>query len=266
LTHDEKDWIFVSDAHLSGREPEEMEVFLRFLNSEKERMSHLVILGDLFEFLFGFKKKPADVEAFPFSEYLPILEGLQSLYRQGVRIKYFEGNHDFSLRSFFSDRFGMKVEVFPEGSEEFIGGRRAFIAHGDLSNSKLWTYRVFRRLLKNQWTYALIETVGPGFSRRVAKWLSQKSYRRNHVLLCSGPPPEFKSFAHQKFLEGFDLVILGHSHFAEEVEERLDGKKCFYYNVGDWVDHRSYLRFTPPDRFELGRWRKERLGDGVIGR
>ena len=70
MDRSEKDWIFVSDAHLTGRDPKEVEVFLRFLDSEEGRMGHLVILGDLFEFLFGFRK------AFPFPEYLPVLERL----------------------------------------------------------------------------------------------------------------------------------------------------------------------------------------------
>lgn len=225
-------------------------------------MSHLVILGDLFEFLFGFKKKRSNEKAYPFTDHLPVLERLQNLYRQGIQIKYFEGNHDFSLRSFFSERFEMEVEVYPKGHEEMIGGRKAFIAHGDLSNPKLWSYRIWRRMIKNRWTYGLIEKVGPRFSRRVATWLSQRSYQRNHVSPLSGPPPEFKKFAHQKFLEGFDLVILGHSHFPEEVEERVDGRRCLYFNVGDWMEHRSFLRFTPPDRFELERWREEGFGSG----
>ena len=254
MTHTEKDWIFVSDAHFSGRETEAMEVFLGFLNSEKERMSHLVILGDLFEFLFGFKDNPACGKPFPFADYLPILEGLQNLFRQGIRIKYFEGNHDFFLRSFFSEKFGMEVEVYPEGNEERLGGRRVFISHGDLSNPKLWRYRTFRRMIKNRWTYGLIERVGPGFSSRVAKWLSQRSYQKNHAVIPFYLPLEFKNFAHQKFLEGFDMVILGHSHFPEEAEERIDGRRCLYYNVGDWMVHRSYLRFTPPDQFRLERY------------
>jgi UDP-2,3-diacylglucosamine pyrophosphatase LpxH len=49
LAGDRKDWIFVSDAHFTGRDPGEMEPFLRFLETEKERIDHFVILGDLFE-------------------------------------------------------------------------------------------------------------------------------------------------------------------------------------------------------------------------
>jgi UDP-2,3-diacylglucosamine hydrolase len=260
LARVEKDWIFISDAHFTGKEPEEMEAFLRFLDSEKERMDHLVILGDLFEFFFGFKNFFLTEKSSAFADYLPVLESLQRLYRQGIRIKYFEGNHDFFLRSFFSEQFEMEVEVYPDGNEERLGGKRAFIAHGDLSNPKQWRYRVFRRILKNRWTYHLIHFTGPRLSRRIAQRLSDLSYQKYHVDVQPNPPPVFKVFAHQKFLEGFKIVILGHSHFPEEVEEWIDGRRCRYFNVGDWVVHRSFLRFTPPEHFELGRYTEGKIG------
>lgn len=249
-----KDWIFVSDAHFTGREPKGMEVFLRFLNSERERMDHLVILGDLFEFFFGFKALSSNRQPFAFSDYLPVFEELQTLYRQGIRIKYFEGNHDFFLNSFFSERFRMAVEVYPDGNEERLGGKRAFIAHGDLSNPKLWRYRAFRRILQNRWTYQIIQFAGPHLSRRIAQRLSDMSYQKYHTDISPNPPPAFKAFAHMKFLEGFEIVILGHSHYPEEIEESIDGKRCLYFNVGDWMTHRSFLRFTPPGRFKLSQY------------
>lgn len=259
-----KDWIFVSDAHFTGRDSEEMEAFLKFLDSEKGRIDHLVILGDLFEFFFGFKISSSTKEPSFFTEYLPVFERLQRLYRQGVRIKYFEGNHDFFLHSFFSEQLGMEVEVYSDGYEERLEGKRTFIAHGDLSNPKQWKYRAFRRILKNRWTYHLIYITDPRLSRRIAQKLSEMSYQKYHVDVDSNPPPAFKAFAHQKFLEGFEIVILGHSHFPEEVEEWVDGRRCLYFNVGDWKTRRSFLRFTPPDRFELGRF-KEGQQDREMG-
>jgi UDP-2,3-diacylglucosamine hydrolase len=254
LAQSEKDWIFVSDAHFTGRDPEAMEAFLRFLDSEKKQIGHLVILGDLFEFFFGFKNFFSTENASVFTDYLPVLHKLQSLFQEGIRIKYFEGNHDFFLHSFFSEQFEMEVDVYPKGGEERLGGKRAFIAHGDLSNPKQWTYRIFRSILKNQWTYRLIHFAGPRFSRQVAQKLSDLSYQKYHNHVQANPPPAFKAFAHQKFLEGFDIVILGHSHFPEEVEERREGNRCLYFNVGDWMVHRSFLRFTPPDHFKLSQY------------
>jgi UDP-2,3-diacylglucosamine hydrolase len=250
-----KDWIFVSDAHFTGKDPAEMESFLRFLDSEQERMGHLVILGDLFEFFFGFRQSPSSKEiSFVFTEYLPVLEHLQRLNHRGIRIKYFEGNHDFFLGDLFREQFGMEVEVYSGGVEEKLGERKAFIAHGDLSNPKQWKYRVFRGILKNRWTYAMIHLAGPRITRRVAAWLGEMSHQKHHASIPSTPPPVFRAFAEQKFTEGFDLVILGHSHVAEEVSEDLGGRRCLYFNVGAWRESRSFLRFTPPDRFELSRF------------
>ena len=251
LAQSEKDWIFVSDAHFTGRDPEAMEVFLRFLDSEKKQMGHLLILGDLFEFFFGFKNFFSTEKTSVFTDYLPVFHKLQTLFNEGIRIKYFEGNHDFFLHSFFSEQFKMEVDVYPKGGEERLGGKKTFIAHGDLSNPKQRTYRIFRSLLKNRWTYRLIHMAGPRLSHQVAQKLSDMSYQKYHNDLQATPPPAFKAFAHQRFLEGFDVVILGHSHFPEEVEERIDGRRCLYFNVGDWMVHRSFLRFTPPDHFKL---------------
>jgi UDP-2,3-diacylglucosamine hydrolase len=254
LARSEKDWIFVSDAHFTGRDTEAMEAFLRFLDSERKQIGHLVILGDLFEFFFGFENFFSAEKSSVFTDYLPVFNKLQSLYREGIQIKYFEGNHDFFLHSFFSEQFGMDVDVYPDGGEERLEGKRVFIAHGDLSNPKQWTYRTFRRILKNPLTYRLIHVAGPRISRRVAQKLSDMSYQKYHNDAPSAPPSAFKTFAHQKFLEGFEVVILGHSHFPEEIEEWIDGRKCFYYNVGDWMIHRSFLRFILPDRFKLDRF------------
>jgi UDP-2,3-diacylglucosamine hydrolase len=256
LTRSEKDWIFVSDAHFTGRDPDSMEAFLRFLDSERKQIGHLVILGDLFEFFFGFKNFFSAGKHSTFADYLPVLDQLQRLFQEGIRIKYFEGNHDFFLHSFFSEQFGMEVEVYPDGREESLEGKRVFIAHGDLSNPKQRVYRAFRRILKNMLTYHLIQMAGPRISRCVAQTLSDMSYQKYHNDVQPASLPAFKAFARQKFLEGFEIVILGHSHFPEEVEEWIGGRRCLYYNVGDWMIHRSFLRFTPPDRFQLERYRE----------
>jgi UDP-2,3-diacylglucosamine hydrolase len=251
-----QDWIFVSDAHFTGRERGEMESFIRFMDLEGQRIDRLFILGDFFEFLFGFKRTLGG-RPFPFREYLPVLEHLRKLNHEGVHITYVEGNHDFCLTDFFSEYFGMQVEVVPEGSEESVGGKRAYVAHGDVSNPKQQVHRIFRRLLKNRWSYDFIQWAGPYLVRNVARKLSEISYQKSHESALRHPPPAFRAFAHQKFMEGFDVVILGHSHFPEEAEEWIDGRRCLYFNVGDWALRRSFLRFTPPERFRLERFEEK---------
>jgi len=236
-----------------------MDSFIAFLETEKDRVAHLVILGDLFEFLFGFKKTPqAASSPFVFNEYLPVLKQLQRLSERGICMTYMEGNHDFRLKSFFQEHFEMEVEVHPREADKRLGDKRVYLAHGDLSNPKQWKYRALRRILKNPVTYGLIDLVGPSSARRVAEKLNNMSYQVVHRGLPSNPPTAFRTFAHQKFLEGFDLVILGHSHVPEEVEEWVDGRRCLYLNVGDWRSHHSFLRYTPPDVFRLLKFKENK--------
>jgi len=236
-----------------------MDSFLAFLETEKDRIAHLVILGDLFEFLFGFKKTSLGTSSpFAFNEYLPVLKQLQRLSERGIHMTYMEGNHDFRLKSFFQEHFEMEVEVHPCEADERLGGKRVYLAHGDLSNPRQWKYRALRRILKNPITYGLMDLVDPSFTRRVAEKLNDMSYQMVHQSFLSNPPPTFRTFAHRKFLEGFDVVILGHSHVPEEVEEWMNGRRCLYFNVGDWRMHRSFLRYTPPDVFQLLRFEENR--------
>lgn len=235
-----------------------MDPFLRFLDREGEGTARLVILGDLFEFLFGFrgkgKKIPPDQPPGAFPEYLPVFQCLQRLSHRGVELQYFEGNHDFSLATFFRDHLGVDMKVITEGAEERLAGRRAYLAHGDLSNPTQWKYRSLRRALKNPLVYGLMRLAGPRIARKAARKLNEWSHRRFHGETPTTSPPAFRDFARQKFLEGYDLVILAHSHVPERVEETVDGRTCLYFNVGDWRRHQSYLRFTPPESFRLERF------------
>ncbi len=250
-----KDWIFIGDAHIRRTESKELELLLKFLRSEGKNLGCLVILGDLFEFFFGFKPSAWDKRPSLFSDYLPVFEEIKRLYRDGVRIKYYEGNHDFFLNSFFLNSFNIDVEVYPDGGEEDLGGKRTFIAHGDLSNQNDYGYRVFRRIIKNPLSYHIIQFAGPDLSYKVAKILSRRSYRRFHSGLPYKPLPAFREYARKKFLEGFEIVILGHSHFPERIEEIIGGRRFLYFNVGAWINYRSFLRYTPPDKFLLSRWK-----------
>jgi len=236
-----RDWIFLSDAHFTGENRDDQGRLIRFLEMERANLDTLILLGDLFEFWFGF-------EGYIYEEYLPILKELESLSHAGVRIKYVEGNHDFCLGSFFEEDLG--AEVYTDEMEETLGGKRIYVAHGDRVNPRDYGYRLFRRTVKNRFSYALIRLGGPGLSMKIAKQLSARSRRKNREQL-TGHIPIFRTFAMHKFREGIDIVILGHSHYPEEIAERVDGREKVYINVGDWMTFCSYLRYNPESGFEL---------------
>ena len=50
-----------------------------------------------------------------------------------------------------------------------------------------------------------------------------------------------KLFAKEKFAEGFDGVILGHSHTAGVHRGLVEGSDGFYANPGGWANGHSFL-------------------------
>ncbi|MBW2058108.1 MAG: UDP-2,3-diacylglucosamine diphosphatase [Deltaproteobacteria bacterium] len=236
------DWVFMADAHLREWDFHGQTRIVRFLEREKRNLGTLVILGDLFEFWFGF-------EPFAFEGYRPVLDKLRELAGAGVRIRYVEGNHDFNLGSYVRER--LKAEVCPEHCVVDLDGKRVYMAHGDLVNGDERFYRVFRRILRSPFTYWLIQRAGPRICKRAASLLGSVSGGKG-----SNKNPEriealFRRFAVEKLREGFDVVILAHNHLPQACMFEVDGREAQYFNVGDWVNHFSYVRYRPGRGFAI---------------
>jgi len=179
---------------------------------------------------------------------------LLSLSRDGVKIIYLEGNHDFSVGGFFTDT--LHGQVYPGDHVLELNGYRVFLCHGDNIDPADLSYRFYRGLLKNRAVYALIRLLGPGRTRRVKNFFNRMTWmhrRREHP----GGLHRDEAFAREKCEEGMDVVIFGHIHRPCEKTFVLGGRTCYYFNVGDWIEHFSYLWYHPRSGFRLGNYRPE---------
>jgi len=241
------DWLFIADVHLREWDFEQQTRIIRFLESEKKNLETLVILGDLFEFWFGF-------EPFVFEGYRPVLDKLEELVQGGVRIRYTEGNHDFGLGSYFEDT--LRAQVDENDSVVDLDGKRIYMAHGDLVNSKDWFYQIFHRFLKNTFTYWIMRRAGPRASKKVAAFLSSISTGKREHENSERIERIFEEFAIGKFKEGFDVVILAHNHLPQSCSFEIDAKQPHYFNVGDWIHNFSFLRYRPGRGFGMEYFRE----------
>ncbi len=237
-----KDWLFISDAHLSEHDRLRQERLIAFLEQNRSELSCLVILGDLFEFWFGF---PGYVDP----AYRPICDTLHSLAREGVRLIYLEGNHDFSMGSYFKDVLG--CEVHPHSHLLELEGKKVFLSHGDGVYPGDVGYRLFRRLLKNRLVYTLIRMLGPVRSQKLKVFLSHREWMHRPTLPGEEKGMSEEGFVREQFARGADVVVLGHSHVPCQKTFVLQDRTCYYFNVGDWVEHDSFLRFRPKSGFSL---------------
>jgi len=240
-------WFFLGDAHLSAADPGRQRRLMAFLEEHAGEMQGLVILGDLFEFWFGF---PGYVDP----AYVPLCRVLEVLARRGVRLIYVEGNHDFCMGPFFTETLG--AEVAAGGRWLELDGRRLFVAHGDGLDPRDVRYRVYRRILKNPVTYALIRRLGPARVGRIRQGLQRRSWMHRRLDMGTEPPAE-EQFARRMVDRGADAVILAHTHRPVEKVFVSRERTGYYLNVGDWIDYCSYVRYDARQGFRLGYHRTE---------
>jgi UDP-2,3-diacylglucosamine hydrolase len=236
---------FISDAHLGLGDPEEEfqknSALLGFLEHVGSAGGTLFIMGDLFDFWFEYKS------VIPW-RYFRILAALANVKAAGVTIHYLTGNHDFWLDSFFQSELGVLVHTDPV--DTLLDGKRFWIAHGDGIMKKDHGYRFLKKILRNPLSIFLYRLLHPDLAYAIAGFFSRLS--RSHPAFPD-EDADYVSEAKARFAEGFDFVVMSHTHRPMSWAE--DGR--FYVNTGDWMRHFSYAKFEN-GRLSLEYWPVER--------
>ena len=220
--------IFIADAHLRNPDDLNYRTMLRFLREFPANVDTLVIAGDFFEFWLG-----DSPEAFP--HYKPALDELEILTRKGVKLLFFEGNHDFHLGKYFRTAFN--AEVFPEKAEIIIDGKRTFICHGDLINRYDYGYLALRFIFRNPLTRMLAKIVPSAVPAFIARKLGKHSKEKHKTVEAKWDYKQLvRKFAAARFKDGFDLVVTAHYH--RPLFESSEGKSLLA--LGDWITQFSY--------------------------
>jgi UDP-2,3-diacylglucosamine hydrolase len=223
--------IFIADAHLRSPRDANYRTLVRFLETLPPDTDTLYLMGDLFEFWIG---NPDPV----YSHYREIIDCLKGVRGRGVRIVYFEGNHDFHLGRFFREQ--LQAEVHEEGAVVEIGGKMVYLCHGDQINREDYRYRAFRLVFHSAAIGALVPLFSRRLAARAAATLSKRSSRQHaarkqrwdyRVILSN--------FARERFAAGCQAVITGHYHLP--MIQREEGH--LFISLGDWISHFSYAQW-----------------------
>lgn len=216
---------FISDVHLGyyskekNWQIEKMLISLLDIISKKAKV--LVIVGDLFDFWFDYKTViPKD--------FFRVVNKFDELLAHNVEIIYLIGNHDFGHYRFFEQDLGIKI--FKEDIEETFFGKKFYISHGDGKIKKDWGYKLLKYILRNKFSGTLYRFIHPD----IGISLAQKSSRKSRGYTEERKSKDFDSlfeFAKIKIEQGYDYVVMGHSHRQEQRRH----KNGMYINLGDWL-------------------------------
>lgn len=205
-------------------------------------LDRLVIAGDFFDFWFS---KGGTI----YPGFREIVDRLAALKRQGVRIHLCEGNHDFFLADYFSHRQGFDVHA--EWAEFDLDGLCVLAAHGDTVDAGNHRYLALRAFLRSPGVRRLEQ-----FLPRSVIWPLARFWSKMSRTVSREPQGRLVEvmhrFAEAKFRQGYDAVILGHSHELLMRQTSLAGRERTFVTLGDWMTHGTYLVFDD-GRFTLRR-------------
>ena len=253
--------IFISDAHLKRATDKRYAQLMNFLGDIKDGKARfmvnsdelgkgaapiddLYIVGDLFDFWFCQKEKI-------YPEFKLIINKLIELQKAGIRIHFFEGNHDFFMKEYFHDVLGM--EVFEEQADIKLDNLQALIAHGDMADKTNIKYILFRKLSRSRLFYHFQRFI-PSSIRWVLASVSSTASRKMNIEKNSVLLEKMLSFARDKFKEDYDAIVLGHCHEPVLRHYVAEGKKKTFVALGDWIKHYSFLYYENR-KFFLGYYR-----------
>jgi len=217
---------FISDAHLgSGADSaERCRSLAALLAARRESLTHLYILGDLFDFWFEYRY------AIPKGGF-PVLRALADLVDRGVPVAYLGGNHDFWCGSYLQREIGVHVHQQPIRVEH--QGRRIYLAHGDGIVPGDTGYKILKAVLRNRLSIALYRTIHPDlgipFAHRVSLVSRKHTHEKRFYI------DRFSRYlAGPRFAAGDDAVVVGHVHDPMHFR---DARQRDFLIVGDWIDY-----------------------------
>ena len=227
---------FASDFHLgapSKKESKSREIKIcNWLDSISNSAKEIYLVGDVFDFWFEYKHTiPKGFEQ--------LKSRLVILIEKGVKIHFFPGNHDLWTFGYLEKEMGLIVHKKPLITT--INNKTFYISHGDGLGSKNIKYKILKKIFTSPISQYLFSMLHPSLGISLAKAWSKKSRLKGGQIDASQLKNELVTFS-KKILTNTDInyFVFGHIHQPIEIELNTNSK---YINLGDWINHFSYLEF-----------------------
>ncbi|MBU8892573.1 MAG: UDP-2,3-diacylglucosamine diphosphatase [Bacteroidales bacterium] len=228
---------FASDVHLGLPDYEQSlereKLFVRWLDSIKSDAKEIILLGDIFDFWFEYKR------AIPrgFSRFLG---KLCEITDSGIPVHFFTGNHDMWVFDYLPKETGVVLHKKPTVKEFF--GKKFYLAHGDGLGPGDRSYKLLKKIFASKVSQWLFARFHPNLGIRIANLWSTHSRYSRETRPFEGEDKEWLILYSKKVLEKehFDFMVYGHRHYALDLKL---SDSCRYINLGDWLSHFTYAEF-----------------------
>ena len=211
---------FISDLHLSENTPFVTEGFFEFLKTAAQELSHLYILGDLFEAWVGDDDN---------SELATnVMQEINHATRNGLEIFFIHGNRDFLCGQKFAEQSNLTLLPDPYFLNFF--DQKIALSHGDSFCTEDLEYIKFKKEVRSEeWQQEFLQKplddrLNIASSMRDA---SQKNNNNKDIAIMDVTPTAIQDFFAEHRI---DLLIHGHTH-RPNTHQINSGTRIV---LGDW--------------------------------
>ena len=211
---------FISDLHLSENTPSVTQGFFEFLKTAAQELSHLYILGDLFEAWVGDDDNSELATG--------VMQKLNHATRNGLEIFFIHGNRDFLCGQKFAEQSNLTLLPDPFFLNFF--DLKIALSHGDSFCTEDLEYMRFKKEVRSQeWQQEFLQKplndrLNIASNMRDA---SQKNNSNKDIAIMDVTPTAIQDFFAEHRI---DLLIHGHTH-RPNTHQINSGTRIV---LGDW--------------------------------
>ena len=226
---------FVSDTHLGAQtaDPSRREkAFVKFLKDiNTPDTAAVYLLGDIFDFWYEYRFVVP-------KGYTRVLGALTDLVDAGIKVYFFEGNHDIWTFSYLQE---LGIEKLRQPYVTDIGGKRFCLGHGDgLGPGNHW-YKLVKGVFSQHWAQVLFSSLHPWIAFKWATGWSQRSRSEKPIAYTfkGAEEPLYKYC--QDFQSHYPVNYFIFGHYHSRVDMPVGQARLLL--LGDWMTASNWMVF-----------------------
>ncbi len=211
----------VADAHYSQKNFHLLN-FFQDIKNKKLQPTQLILLGDIFDALFGYIP-------YTCNKNKKIISLLNEISKE-LEVIYLEGNHDFNLSKIFPHVkvFGIKQQPLRCSFE----GKKVLLAHGDFDGN--FSYKLYTKLIRNVFVLHILRFIDNLTNHSILKKIYAHLGKKDDCNNFEG----FDEFI-QKRLNHFECDYFIEGHFHQN--KKVTCSKFLYINLDAFACNQRYF-------------------------
>lgn len=211
--------VTISDLHLTRSHKKALKAWKSFLNSDVLKSADTIIfLGDIFDLMVGGKIQYL-------KQYDFFFVALLNLIKQGKRVIYLEGNHDFHLEKVFAhfqkenNLNGFQIKYYKDEFILNLGQKKILFCHGDIIDSKNESFKKWKNVYRSKYFKLFVNFLLPHFIiDLIGARASRNSKKRSSKYFNYD---EFKDLYREGAVSLFEerdcnVIVAGHTHIIDD--------------------------------------------------